>query len=711
MSRRVLNGIISNSSSPAIAQTEQPVVVVFPAASNTVPSSVQNEVDMVAAQSCFSFYGCPMFVLSSKLRALKAKLKEWNWREFGDIYAKVNDSMRALESIQTEIATLGPSDERFLREDQMFTADADVVNTGLVERVIPSLVTAGDNMLLTSIPSQEEIFGVVNSMDSLKSMNLLDRKCRGGNVAIKFDIQKAFDTLDWGFILRVLTAFGFGEVFVLWIKELLGSAYLSILVNGSPSGYFSCSRGVRQGDPLSPILFCLAQEVFSHGISSLIESGALRRINAPRGVTPPSHVLFADDIMVFIQGTTKNLRVLMRFMAEAFPHLAASIEAIVLPFEPCADHLIWTGAMSGILPAKEAYLWFLPHIASVPWSKVIWDKAIQPRKSLVVWKALQSRLLTDEFLQKRGVSLASGCSFCYRYGETVNHLFLTCPFVMALWKWLLHLFNKSSCPFNSMDNLFVGPFVESFSPSSRKLWLLVACNLVWGIWHLRNQIRFDRLVVCLDYAQRWFLSRFKESGIACFVSGHSPSSPLIFQLLGFLPLNPSAPKFIRVLWSPPPTGWVKVNIDGSCKASGTGFGGVFRNSEGKVLGAFASNQDQPSSTAAEVLAFLEAIRVAWVRDWKHLWLETDSSLVVQFFSSTSYSIPWSLRTEWRNCLWRIKQMHFVCTHIYREGNCVADMLANFGADNHAYYWWDSLPSWAAIAYAKDLVGFPRFRFR
>ncbi|CAL9030585.1 unnamed protein product, partial [Prunus brigantina] len=309
----------------------------------------------------------------------------------------------------------------------------------------------------------------------------------------------------------------------------------------------SCSRGVRQGDPLSPILFCLAQEVFSHGISSLIESGALRRINAPRGVTPPSHVLFADDIMVFIQGTTKNLRVLMRFMAEyglnsgqfinkskslaflgryarprqasilrtlgigvgsfpftylgvpifqavfirarflakgpftpqiyrkssiwlglkkllpqilensqwvigngsqvdfwtdnwmgdslmhllgippsvalsfhakvadfinncrwdlpvnfvrAFPHLAASIEAIVLPFEPCADHLIWTGAMSGILPAKEAYLWFLPHIASVPWSKVIWDKAIQPRKSLVVWKALQSRLLTDDFLQK-----------------------------------------------------------------------------------------------------------------------------------------------------------------------------------------------------------------------------------------------------------------------------------------------------------------------
>lgn len=51
----------------------------------------------------------------------------------------------------------------------MFTADAKVVNTGLVERVIPSLVTVEDNILLTSIPSKEEIFGVVKSVDSLSS--------------------------------------------------------------------------------------------------------------------------------------------------------------------------------------------------------------------------------------------------------------------------------------------------------------------------------------------------------------------------------------------------------------------------------------------------------------------------------------------------------------------------------------------------------------
>ncbi|CAL9006542.1 unnamed protein product [Prunus brigantina] len=379
--------------SPVIAQIEQPIVVVFPAASNTVPSSVQNEVDMVAAQSWsdeedgftpwwmgFSFYGCPMFVLSSKLRALKAKLNEWNWREFGDINAKVNDSMRALESIQTEIANLGPSDERFLRENQkMFTADAEVVNTGLVERVNPSLVTAGDNMLLTSIPSQEEIFGVVKSMDSLSSPG----------------------------------PDGFGGIFFLHCWSVVGHEVVQ-----------ACRPVALANFVFKIITKILANHVFSRGISSLIESGAMRRINAPRGVMPPSHVLFADDIMVFIQGTTKNLRVLMRFMVEygvnsgQFINKSKSLAFLGHYVRPRQASILRTlGIGVGSFPftylgvpifqAKEAYLWLSSHNASVPWSKVSWDKAFQPRKRLVVWKALQSRLLTDEFLQKRGVSLAS----------------------------------------------------------------------------------------------------------------------------------------------------------------------------------------------------------------------------------------------------------------------------------------------------------------
>lgn len=110
---------------------------------------------------------------------------------------------------------------------------------------------------------------------------MLDSKCHGGNVAIKVDITKAFDTLSWDFMIHVLQAFGFHQTFLQWVKAILLSAKLSILFNGRPVGYFSCGRGVRQGDPLSPLLFCLAEEVLSRGISLLVSSGQLQRISFP----------------------------------------------------------------------------------------------------------------------------------------------------------------------------------------------------------------------------------------------------------------------------------------------------------------------------------------------------------------------------------------------------------------------------------------------
>jgi hypothetical protein len=84
--------------------------------------------------------------------------------------------------------------------------------------------------------------------------------------------------LDWNFLIKVLTAFGFNEKFCNWIKVILHFAFLSISINGKSHGYFTCSRGVRQGDPLSPLLFCLAEEVLSRAISNLVSQGRLNQI-------------------------------------------------------------------------------------------------------------------------------------------------------------------------------------------------------------------------------------------------------------------------------------------------------------------------------------------------------------------------------------------------------------------------------------------------
>ncbi len=139
-----------------------------------------------------------------------------------------------------------------------------------------------------------------------EGVHFMDKKAHGGNVGFKLDVTKAFDTMSWDWILSVLGHFGFCETFVSWVKTILESARLSVLINGSPHGFFGCSRGVRQGDPLSPILFCIAEDFLSRGLAKLFSEKNLSTITTPRNCSAPSHVLFSDEIFIFfLQGRCK----------------------------------------------------------------------------------------------------------------------------------------------------------------------------------------------------------------------------------------------------------------------------------------------------------------------------------------------------------------------------------------------------------------------
>lgn len=73
----------------------------------------------------------------------------------------------------------------------------------------------------------------------------------------KIDIEKAFDTIEWVAILATLSKMVFLEIWISWIRSCLSFASFSFLVNGSQSSWISSNRGVRQGDPISPLFFLI----------------------------------------------------------------------------------------------------------------------------------------------------------------------------------------------------------------------------------------------------------------------------------------------------------------------------------------------------------------------------------------------------------------------------------------------------------------------
>lgn len=118
-----------------------------------------------------------------------------------------------------------------------------------------------------------------NNIISHEIMDYLHKKKgKNGYMAIKVDLSKAFDRVEWSLLATILTNLGFCWNFVNWISQCITTSSLSFLINGVPFGLLKPGRGIRQGDPLSPFLFVIYTEILSRLLAHQENSGHFKGV-------------------------------------------------------------------------------------------------------------------------------------------------------------------------------------------------------------------------------------------------------------------------------------------------------------------------------------------------------------------------------------------------------------------------------------------------
>ncbi|XP_074313486.1 uncharacterized protein LOC141648659 [Silene latifolia] len=252
--------------------------------------------------------------------------------------ARLNEGGRSMEEVRKrpklvkEVADLYRQEEQFWRQRShaLWLKDGDK-NTSFFHKqagqrkaknYISKLVDDGA-WLGVGMKLEEEVLEALNQMHPLKApgpdgmnglfyqtywhiVGPLNSRHKEGHMAVKLDMAKAYDRVEWDFLEQLLRVMGFHGEWVDRVMTCVTTVSSAVLINGNVKDVFQPARGLRQGDPLSPYLFILCAEVLSNLMRRAIVAGSLHGLRVSSSAPVISHLLFADDSIFFIKASEEE---------------------------------------------------------------------------------------------------------------------------------------------------------------------------------------------------------------------------------------------------------------------------------------------------------------------------------------------------------------------------------------------------------------------
>lgn len=187
-----------------------------------------------------------------------------------------------------------------------------VISRLLVSRLKPTLV---DFIVPNQTAFVKDCLLVENTTLAAELVNGYHKNKGAKRITVKVDISKAFDTLSWDFLLSCLRAMGIPEILLNWLRVCICTPSYMVGYNGCVNGFFKGKRGLHQGDPLSPYLFCIAMNCLSLMLNKEASSGSFS-YHYQCAKTKLTHLCFADDLLIFLDGSISSLQTVLRILKE-----------------------------------------------------------------------------------------------------------------------------------------------------------------------------------------------------------------------------------------------------------------------------------------------------------------------------------------------------------------------------------------------------------
>lgn len=168
--------------------------------------------------------------------------------------------------------------------------------------ILPNIISINQSAFIPSRAIQDN---VVLAQEMFHSLNINNSKANI-RLALKIDLNKAYDRLECDFLLEVMRRMGFSERWIAIMSQCISSLSFNIIANSEDICVVHPKRGLRLGDRISPNLFLLVQEALSKAISTVVHKGDILESRIKRRCPSVSHLFLADDSLLFLKATLEE---------------------------------------------------------------------------------------------------------------------------------------------------------------------------------------------------------------------------------------------------------------------------------------------------------------------------------------------------------------------------------------------------------------------